>query len=57
MVPLLTVISSATKSEVVSLTVKVKAIVASFVVLPSVTPLVVLAIVTVGTTLSKVQLN
>ena len=48
MVPLLTVMSSAAKSEVVSLTVKAKAIVASLVVLPSVTPLVVLVIAIVG---------
>ena len=40
--------SPTTKFDVASLEVKVNAIVASFVVLPSVTPLVVLAIVIVG---------
>ena len=44
-----TVMSAAAKFVVASLDVKVSAIVESFVVEPSVTPLVVLAIVIVGT--------
>ena len=52
MVPFVTLISSAVKLDVISLVVKVNAIVVSFVTLPSLTPLVLLVIAMVGTVVS-----
>jgi hypothetical protein len=57
MVPLFTEMSSTVKSALDSLVVNVKLIEESLVMLPSVTPFVVLVMVIVGAVLSKVQLN